>query len=434
MIPLSGSRLVRAVVRRHRRTSTAGGSDGPATRRPALSPVEFRVIGDLCALTAATLRAHQEEITRLAAEQGALRRVATLVARGAPPAEVFATVAGEMGRLLTADYLFVKRYEEDSVVVVGTYAGPDVPEVPPPLGGRWLVEDGTLEALALRTGTSTWGTEFPPDDTQMGTWTRARGLRYFVVCPIVVDARVWGAVANFSTRPQPGDTAARMLQFTELVATAIANAHQHSELIASRSRLVAAADATRRHIERDLHDGVQQRLITLGLELRAAEAVVTADQEELRKRLARTAEGIGGVLEDLREISRGLHPPILSSKGLAAAIRSLVRRWPVPVEMDVHVDTRLPEPVETAAYYIVSEALANVLKHADAAAVRLTVGVEDGAVKIHVRDDGIGGADFSGSGLIGIRDRAEAFGGHLDLTSPAGAGTSLAVGLPLPHD
>jgi signal transduction histidine kinase len=430
MILLSGNRVVRAIVRRRRRVSTAG---GPATRT-TLSPAEARMLTNACTLMAATLQARQNQLARLLAAQGALWRIATLVARGAPPAEVFATVTNEMGRLLAADYMFVKRYEQDSVVVVGSYAGPDVPELPPPLGGRWLVEDGTLEAVALRTGRSTRATDYPPADTQIGAWTRARQIKYFVACPIIVDARVWGATMNLSTRPQPADTEARMRQFTELVATAIANAHNRGELIASRSRIVAASDAARRRIERDLHDGVQQRLISLGLDIRAAEAAAPPDQEELRTRLALTAEGLSSVLEELREISRGLHPTMLSSKGLPAALRSLARRSPVPVELDVHVGTRLPDPVEAAAYYVISEALANILKHADATVVCLKIGVEDETVRIRVFDDGIGGADFSGSGLLGIRDRVEAFGGHLELTSPLGEGTSLSVCLPLTQD
>jgi signal transduction histidine kinase len=155
---------------------------------------------------------------------------------------------------------------------------------------------------------------------------------------------------NLSVRPQPDDTEARMRQFTELVAAAIANAHNHNELIASRSRVVAASDATRRRIERDLHDGVQQRLISLALDLRAAEAATPPDQAELRTRLAHTAEGLRNVLEDLREISRGLHPTILSAKGLPAALRSLARRSPVPVQLDLRIDSRLPDPIEAAAY------------------------------------------------------------------------------------
>jgi signal transduction histidine kinase len=434
MILLSGSRVVRAIVRRHRRLPTAGRPAGRPGTRTTLSPAEARMLTNACTLMAATLQARQNQLARLLAEQGALWRIATLVARGAPPAEVFAAVTNEMGRLLAADYMFVKRYEQDSVVVVGSYAGPDVPELPPPLGGRWLVEDGTMEAVALRTGRSTRATDYPPAGTQIGAWTRARQIKYFVACPIIVDARVWGATMNLSTRPQPADTEARMRQFTELVATAIANAHNRGELIASRSRIVAASDATRRRIERDLHDGVQQRLIALGLDIRAAEAAAPPDRAELRTQLARTAEGLSTVLEDLREISRGLHPTMLSAKGLPAALRSLARRSPVPVELDVHVGTRLPDPIEAAAYYVISEALANILKHADATVVCLKVGVEDETVRIRVFDDGIGGADFSGSGLLGIRDRVEAFGGHLELTSPAGEGTSLAVCLPLAQD
>jgi signal transduction histidine kinase len=430
MILLSGNRVVRAIVRRRRRVSTAV---GPATRT-TLSPAEARVLTNACTLMAATLQARQNQLARLLAEQGALWRIATLVARGAPPAEVFATVTNEMGRLLAADYMFVKRYEQDSVVVVGSYAGRHVPELPPPLGGRWPVEDRTLEALALRTGRSTRATDYPPADTQIGAWTRARHIKYFVICPIIVNARVWGAAMNFSARPLPHDTEARMRQFTELVATAIANAHHHNELIASRTRILTASDTARRRIERDLHDGVQQRLISLTLEIHAVQATTPPHQTELRTQLAHTAEGLKSVLEDLREISRGLHPTMLSSKGLPAALRSLARRSPVPVELDVHVGTRLPDSVEAAAYYVISEALANILKHADATVVCLKVGVEDETVRIHVFDDGIGGADFSGSGLLGIRDRVEAFGGHLELTSPLGEGTSLAVCLPLTQD
>jgi signal transduction histidine kinase len=230
---------------------------------------------------------------------------------------------------------------------------------------------------------------------------------------------------------QPEGTEERMLHFTELVATAIANAESRAELTASRARVVAAADETRRRIERDLHDGAQQRLVTLGLELRAAEATAPPELEELRAHLSHTVQGLAGVTEDLQEISRGLHPPVLSKGGLGPALKMLARRSAVPVELDVCADRRPAERVEAAAYYIVSEALANVAKHARASVVHVDLRVEDAIVLLSIRDDGVGGADPGhGSGLIGLRDRVDVLGGSIEIASPAGEGTSLLVTIP----
>jgi signal transduction histidine kinase len=257
--------------------------------------------------------------------------------------------------------------------------------------------------------------------------------RSTVGAPIVVDARVWGAILASSTKaePFPPDTESRLMGFAELVATAISNAVGREQLAASRARIVATADETRRRIERNLHDGLQQRLVTLALELKNVKAAAPTRQA-LLSAMTRIEAELGAALDELREISRGIHPAILSKGGLVPALRMLGRRSAVPVEIEILVDARLPEAVEVAAYYIVSEALTNAAKHARASVVRVDVERRNGNVFLSIRDDGAGGADPGrGSGLIGLRDRVEAIGGTLIVESPVGAGTSLLVTLPV---
>jgi signal transduction histidine kinase len=259
---------------------------------------------------------------------------------------------------------------------------------------------------------------------------RELGLPAGVGVPVSVEGGLWGVMAVGSLAgPLPAGTEARLAGFTELAATAIANAQAQAALTASRGRIVATADATRRRIERNLHDGAQQRLVSLALDLRAAEAAATG---ELAPELDRIANGLDDVLEELREIARGLHPAILADGGLKPALKTLARRSAVPVRLDIQVDRRLPDPVETAAYYTVAEALTNAAKHARATAADVHATTGDGILQLRIRDNGRGGADFSrGSGLLGLKDRAEALGGHLRLHSPPGAGTTLEIELPL---
>jgi signal transduction histidine kinase len=239
-------------------------------------------------------------------------------------------------------------------------------------------------------------------------------------------------VASKSDRPLPDDTERRLAEFTELVATAIANAQSREELAASRARLVASADATRRQIERDLHDGAQQRLVSLALQLRAAHATVPAELRELRAELSRAVGGLTSVLDDLREIAHGIHPAMLAESGLAAALKTLARRSAIPAKLDVRAEARVPESVEVAAYYVVSEALTNAAKHAHASVVHVAVETQDRVLRVSVRDDGLGGADPArGSGLLGMKDRAEAIGGTMSLQSSRSGGTSLQIELPL---
>jgi signal transduction histidine kinase len=249
--------------------------------------------------------------------------------------------------------------------------------------------------------------------------------------PIGVEGRPWGAMVVAFTRENllPEDTEARLAGFIELVATAIANAEAQAEVTVSRARIVAAADQARQRIERDLHDGAQQRLLSLALQLREARAKVPP---ELGTDLERVEAGLTDALDELREMARGIHPAILANGGLRPALRTLARRSPIPVDLEVRAEGRLPEQVEVSAYYVVAEALTNAVKHAHASAVSVEAEVAGGALRVAVRDDGTGGADFTGgTGLAGLKDRVEALGGRMLLDSPPGAGTSLRVELPL---
>jgi signal transduction histidine kinase len=236
------------------------------------------------------------------------------------------------------------------------------------------------------------------------------------------------------TRPDqlPGDTETRLAGFTELVATAIANAGAQAEVSASRARIVAAADQARRRIERDLHDGAQQRLVTLELQLRGARAAVPPQSRGLGTDLEHIEAGLAAALGELREIARGIHPAILADGGLRPALRALARRSPVPVDLTVSVAGRLPEQVEVSAYYVVAEALTNTAKYARASALTVEAEVAGDLLCVTVRDDGVGGADLGGgTGLAGLKDRVEALGGRIVLHSPSGAGTSLQAEFPL---
>jgi signal transduction histidine kinase len=263
---------------------------------------------------------------------------------------------------------------------------------------------------------------------------RRFGITSTVGTPIVVEGRLWGgmSVSSKQTEPLPPDTESRIVAFAELVATAIANAEARTELAASRARVVAAADETRRRLERNLHDGAQQRLVSLALKLRAAEAAIASERGDLGLELSRIGEDLDEVLEDLRKISRGLHPAILSEAGLKPALKALARRSAVPVELDIRVEARLPESIEVAAYYVVSEGLANAVKHAHASFAKIEVEAVEGDVRLSIRDDGCGGADPDrGSGLIGLKDRVEAQGGTISVVSPPDEGTMLHVTLPV---
>jgi signal transduction histidine kinase len=265
---------------------------------------------------------------------------------------------------------------------------------------------------------------------------RRLGIVSSVGSPIIVEGRLWGAMNVVSTDELlPVGLEGRLEKFTELLATAIANAESRSELAASLRRIVAASDQARRRIERDLHDGTQQRLVSLALAARTAEADVAAGRGDLRAGLARIAAGLADAVAELQELSRGIHPAALSGHGLGPALRALARRSAVPVDLDITGNARCPEPIEVAAYYVASEALANTMKHAQASHAEISLSTRHGSLLLSIRDDGVGGADPArGSGLAGLTDRVEALGGSIHLHSTAGAGTHITVDLPLNYE
>ncbi|SNT17392.1 GAF domain-containing protein [Streptosporangium subroseum] len=431
--------LTRAIVQPIRRAAVVAGrlAGGDLTARmPETGVGEIGELEVAFNTMGSALEESRDELRRIVQEQAALRRVATLVACEVSPPEIFNAVATEMGHILKTEYVSVIRYEADGMGnVIGNWAAHGGLECGPPVGSRWPLDEESVAGLVLKTGKP--GRITYDTNGKIATWMRERGVSSAVGCPIVVEGRMWGALVAFSTGPgpQPEGREERMAEFTELVATAIANAESRAQLTASRARVVEAADETRRRIERDLHDGTQQRLVTLGLELRAAEATAPPELEKLRQQLSHTAQGLAGAVEDLQEISRGIHPAVLSRGGLGPALKTLARRSAVPVELTVDTDRRLAERVEVAAYYVVSEALTNAAKHARASVVYVDLAMENGIVRISIRDDGVGGADPGhGSGLIGLRDRVDALGGCIEIVSPAEGGTSLSVQIPAEND
>jgi signal transduction histidine kinase len=370
------------------------------------------------------------EIGRLADEQAALRRVATLVARGVPPNEVFAAVAEEVGRILDVDDTTVMRYETDET---GTIVAVWGRETVSPLGSRWNLEGDSVVGRVLRTGHSARMDDYSSASGEIAELSRRLGRRSAVGAPIIVDGRLWGAaMANSNSVELPAAAEGRIANFTELIAIAISNTEARTELTASRARVVAAADDARRRLERDLHDGIQQRLVSLALEVRTAAAMTPTELEELQNQLSSVADGLSETLEELRELSRGIHPAVLSEGGLEPALRALARRSAITVTLDLALEPTLPERVGVAAYFVASEGLANVAKHAEASAVALSARCSGESLTLSIQDDGVGGADpVRGTGLIGLNDRVAAVGGTISVASPTGEGTSLRVTLPL---
>jgi signal transduction histidine kinase len=382
------------------------------------------------------------EYRRLVAEQAALRRLAALVARGVEPMEVFSAVAEEMRRCVPADVAGLWRFENDGDIALVAAAAHPAALTRWPAGTRTPVQGNTLAALVQRTGRPARIDDYTNVAGPIGALVREVGVYAAVGVPILGDGRVRGlaAVGSMQRGPMSADTEVRISRFAELSASAVVAGYrdeQKRQLLAEASRrLNLAADSERRRIERDLHDGVQQQLVTLALQVRAAEASAPAGLDELKRQLSSIASGLAEVSQELHEISRGIPPAILANGTLPTAIRELARRSTVPVQLDVALTQRLPEPIETATYYLVAEALTNAAKHAHASTVHVQVDVDDnaadGALRVWVRDDGRGGADPSGgSGLVGLKDRVDALGGHFWLHSPPGAGTTLEAELPL---
>jgi signal transduction histidine kinase len=393
---------------------------------PERSEARLGQFTELVATAVANAEARQA-LQRVAAEQATLRRIATLVAQGVQPEEVLAAVAEKTAATFRS-ITCVERFEHDppGVTLVGLSAVTDLP-----IGMRWQMADGLASAEVYRTGRSArlgadydWASRTGP----VADAFRRLDIVSQVSCPIILEGGVWGTVTLNAREELPSDTAQRLEKFTDLVATAIANAETKSELAASRRRIVAAGDEARRRIERDLHDGIQQRLIALSFRARA---MTRKPPDELPGIAAELSDGLKDVSDELREISRGIHPTILTEAGLGPALRALARRSNVPIDVDVTLDERLPAAVEAAAYYIASEALTNVAKHAQANVVKLSAEHDNGILILEIRDDGIGGVDArGGSGILGLTDRVEALGGTISIVSPPRGGTTLSVCLP----
>jgi PAS domain S-box-containing protein len=382
----------------------------------------------------ADLAASEARARELAEEQAALRRVATLVAKEAKSEAVFSAVAHEVAHVFGVQHVTVCRYESDAIVILSSFeaAEPAAASPPFPAGRRLPLDVPSLPAWVHRTGKPARIDDFTASD---GLYAVARqaGLTAAVGVPIVVGGSVWGSINIASTKKYrfSQDAEQRLARFTELIATSVSNATMREELAASRARVIAAADDARQRIERDLHDGAQQQLVTLAVALRRTAAKIPAGSDELRADLSRVADGLTTACEELREMSRGIHPAVLTEGGLAPALKALGRRSAVRVKLDVRLEDRLPDRVEVAAYYAVSEALTNASKHANASRVWVSLGTEDDTLHLAIRDDGVGGADPSrGSGLTGLRDRIEALGGTIALDSPPGSGTTIGVQIP----
>ncbi|GAB2808088.1 hypothetical protein GCM10027176_11390 [Actinoallomurus bryophytorum] len=428
--------VTRVIARPVRRVVLVAGDreeSGAEARTPEASPGEVGALKRQLNTMVASLAASQAKLQQVADMQGALRRVATLVACGSSPSEVFTAVAAEVGHVLDAAHTVIVRFEpDDTANVVAYWNDPGVPQVMPPLDGHWPIEEGTVTGTVRSTERPARMNDYERNTTAIGHWARLMNLRCVVGCPVKVEGRVWGAMIIHCINAEPayGVTEDRMQEFVGLVGSAIANAQSRSDLLSSRARVVAAADESRRRIERDLHDGAQQRLVTLALKLR--NAADGPDQVPLRELLDGLVHDLSDILDDLQEVSRGIVPPILTRSGLPPALRSLARRSPIPVRLRMGgVKGRLPERVEVAVFYTVSEGLTNIVKHAHASEVCVDLDLQHETVRLSIRDDGCGGADLSGgTGLVGLKDRVEALNGRISVTSPPGEGTSLLVAIP----
>jgi signal transduction histidine kinase len=379
-------------------------------------------------LMAGSLEASRDELASLLAEQAALRRVATLVARGAAPAELFAVTATQVGRLLGANATALCRYEPDATVTVLALET-DVDQGVR-VGARVTLEGENAMGAVFRTGRAARQDSFDRTTGTVAGIARKGGMDTSVGAPIVVEGRLWGAVVVSSRgRALPADAEQRLGDFTELVATAIANADGRAQLVASRARLLTAGDDARRRVVRDLHDGAQQRLVEMIITLKLAQGTGQSD-ESADALVAEALDQAEQANAELRELAHGILPPVLARGGLQAGVDALVSRVRVPVDVTV-VGERLPAEVEASAYFVVAEALTNVVKHSRARSAEIKAWVEDRVLHLDVRDDGVGGARPDGAGLLGLNDRVAALGGWLRVESPPGRGTRIAATLPL---
>jgi signal transduction histidine kinase len=377
--------------------------------------------------------AGHEVVQALLDEQAALRRVATLVAEAGDPARVFPIVTEEVGRLLAAQTANMVRYRHDGTAdVLGQWNEPGVPSVP--IGARIELDGDTLTPKICRSGRPERVDDYGGLTGLLAERLHALGIHSGVGAPIIFDGELWGAVVVSSVRAHAFPTGAehRIAAFTELIAQALANAEAREQLAASRARVVAAGDAERRRLERNLHDGAQQRLVALAIGIRIADRLIDEDPEQAHAALARASDELSASLAELREIARGLHPAVLSDHGLEPAVKAVAQRAGLPVELTFDLAERPSPSVEVAAYYVIAESLTNVAKYAKASHASVEVRALGDRLLVAVTDDGVGGADTAGgSGLLGLGDRVAALGGRLHVESPPGQGTSVRADVPV---
>ena len=395
---------------------------------PAATETRLRDFAEFAAVAVANAES-RSRLRRLADSEASLRRVATLAAEGATPKELLAAVAEEAARILDGSTVSIVRYDAGDVFEVVAAHNDPVFEV----GSTWPLEESSL-AAAVRAARAPLRV-----DDSFGA-------------PIVVDGDVWGAVVvglrqrrealprftawytsrMLSSSVPSEEIESRLASFTQLVGTAISRAEAHAEVIASRARIVEAGDEAMRRIERDLHDGTQQRLVALALHLQRVRADVPAEERDTHAALEQLERDLKSAIDEVQELSRGVHPAQLAEGGIRPALRALARRSPIPIDLSVDVPDRPPALIETAVYYVVSEALANAIKHSQATSLVVVVALDSGAVRATVTDDGVGGAEIGrGSGLTGLRDRVEALAGRFEVVSPQGGGTTISVELPV---
>jgi signal transduction histidine kinase len=422
--------------------------DGPFVRESITdSLLSTQLFITVCALTSLLLAAVTAERTRasralaaaeasqreLADEQAALRRVATLVAGDPEPTRLFGRVTEEVGRLLALPVASVVQYDgARTATIVGAWSAEGPARFP--VGATLDLAGETVVAKVLRTGQAQRMEDYGEASGALGEAMRGHGYRAGVAAPVTVGGRLWGALAA-ATKDEgglPDGVERRLCDFAELVAQALANADAYEKLAASRARLVEVGDAERRRLERNLHDGAQQRLVALSLKLGMLAGTLDGDPPVARRLLASAREDLAEGLDELRELARGIHPAILTERGLGPALDSLLSRAPLPVEVEALPEERLSPPVEAAAYYIVAEALTNVTKYARASAATIAIRRTGESTTVVVADDGAGGADPArGSGLRGLTARVEALNGRLTVDSPPGRGTRIEAEIPL---
>jgi signal transduction histidine kinase/CHASE3 domain sensor protein len=402
-----------------------------SSRGRALPADTEQRLGDFGELVATTIANTESRaaLARILDQQAALRRVATLVARAAPPAEVFTAVAHELGRLLGADTAAIVRRDPDDMTTVVARWGTGADEMP--VGSSWKLEPSMILAAVVQTGRSVRVDDGSRACRAFGDAIQSTRIASAVATPVLVAGRLWGAtIVATGGDPLAADAEQRMADFTELVATAIANADGRAQLIASRARLLTAGDDARRRVVRDLHDGAQQRLVTTIMSLKLAQEARQNDDEAVDALIADALERAEQANAELRELAQGILPPVLARGGLRAGVNALVSRLRVPVDVAVPGE-RLPREIEASAYFVVAEALTNVVKHSHAHSAEIKASVEGSVLHVDVCDDGVGGARADGTGLLGLQDRLSALGGRLRVESPPDGGTRIAATLPL---